>query len=75
MQEEGTGSKGGKLTVLTHGPLPWEGGGIVLLGPLGKTVEQVLLSYPARGARKMGLSDLDSSLSLMESLDSGLSAS
>lgn len=45
------------------------------MGPSGKTVEQVLLSYPTRGARKMGLSDLDSSLSLMESLDSGLSAS
>lgn len=50
--------------------------GIVLLGPSGKTVEQVLLSYSARGAKKMmGLSDLDSSLSLMESLDLGLSAS
>lgn len=45
--------------------------GIVLLGPSGKIVEQVLLSYPARGAKKMGLSDLDSSLSLMESLDLG----
>lgn len=33
VQEEGTGSEGGKLTVLTHGPLPWEGGGIVLWGP------------------------------------------
>lgn len=65
----------GKLTVLTSGAFAMGMWGIVLLGPLGKTVDQVLLSYLARGAGKMRLSDLDSSLSLMESLDRGLSAS
>lgn len=60
-QEAGTGSEGSKpLVDLCHGRV-----GCSPARALGKTVEHGLLSYLARGARKLGLSYLDSSLSLM----------